>query len=83
MSASCELHGKKKPSRCKNYPTSYDYVVKGCGYKFGDEGVREGACKRCGQCCAIPRVGGEPGAGYDPHGEPCKHLKAAEHEKSS
>ena len=83
MISSCKLHDKGKPARCKNYPTSYDYLVEGCGYKFNDEGEKVGKCLRCGKCCSVPRIGGRPGAGYDPHGEPCKYLKVAGHEKST
>ncbi len=60
-----------------------------CTYTFsGSE--RSGECE-CGEgaCCAVPRVGGEPGGAPMPlaaGGEPCKHLyweETGEMEKSA
>lgn len=73
MIAVCLIQGKK-PSRCVNYPTVYDFIPTVCGFRFLPDGTRIGSCKRCGACCAVPRVNGEPGGGWDPSGKPCKHL---------
>jgi hypothetical protein len=72
----------KKPDRCKSYPTVYDLQLVVCGYKFDSNNKRTGSCNRCGECCSVPRIGGEPGAGYDPfNGIPCKHLEFEEVEE--
>ena len=77
-SCACGIYGDR-PEYCKLYPFA-DNIMPGCGVRFDiDEEkrkiVRKGGCRQCGQCCAMPRVNGEPMGAYHPQGKPCKHLK--------
>ena len=48
----CEIY-EKRPEGCKSFPTSEFQIqdFKSCTYTFKD-GVREGKCCGCGECCA-------------------------------
>jgi len=72
---------KDRPQFCEDYPTVTSFLPAGCTYHFvGEE--RRGECQpeacQQGNCCAIPREGGEPEAKAIDSlagGEPCKHLR--------
>ena len=68
---SCAIQDKK-PTHCRLGPF-LDTLVPGCGFYFRD-GERKGQCNRCGACCVIPRVEGNPYGVYDAKGKPCRHL---------
>jgi len=81
--ARCSIY-ETRPKVCRDYPTIGHYLPDECTYYFAG-GERKGECNcGVGACCAIPRVGGEPGGAPMPHvggGEPCKYLTWVEDEQ--
>ncbi len=66
----------RKPSHCQQGPVPAS-LMPGCGFRFvikDGEWQREGECKRCGACCALPRRQGSPYGIYDPRGKACNYL---------
>ena len=74
---SCAIE-ENKPSHCKQGP-AFMTRMPDCGFTFifnaSVGGIDKiGECKRCGACCAMPRIDGDPYGMYHPEGKPCKHL---------
>lgn len=81
--ARCAIYDSR-PQVCIDYPRVDHFTPGECTYTFvGGERRGECACDE-GACCAVPRVGGEPGGAPMPEvagGEACKHLVWNEEER--